>query len=246
MSPARQGGSAPLSFRGGPHHVTAVLPGRTAGPALATARLTRGGGRARGAAPPVEVTPVVVPIADQVMMQLPPGTAPGTYRGVLSIDGGEREIVVEVEPHVQVDADPPRLELTGRPGQRLSAQVVATNRGNVPVELQRANACGLFDEGGIECAIGRAAVAELAPGERRIDRFADALAEMHGGLVRINADAGTGPLLPGESRTVRLSLTVPERLKPGHVYSGRWALDTLQQTIRITVPDAAGRKEAGK
>ena len=65
------------------------------------------------------------------------------------------------------------------------------------MEVGRAHAFGVFDEGGVECAFGRAAVATLSPGERRIDRFADALAEMYGGLVRIFVDAGTGPVQPG-------------------------------------------------
>jgi hypothetical protein len=238
-------GREPLGFRGGPLRVSAVLPGGAAPTGPATARLTPVNAGARGAGTPAEVEPVVIPFHDRVMMQLPRDTPPGTYRGVLTLGGVERPIVAEVEPRVFLRAAPPSLELTGGPRQRVTATMVLMNRGNVAVEVGRAHAFSLFDEGGIECAIGRAAVARLRPGERRIDRFADALAEMHGGLVRMSVDPGKGPVQPGETRALRLSLTVPERLQPGHAYSGSWALHNFNYSVRITVPGgAAGGKEA--
>ncbi|HEX2093437.1 MAG TPA: hypothetical protein VHG28_13615 [Longimicrobiaceae bacterium] len=245
MSPAGAGGE-PLRFRGGPLNVVALVPGRAPPPGPAAARLTGGVARsdaAGGAA--LEVEPVVLPMENRIYLQFPRSTPPGIYRGVLTLDGAEWPIVAEVEPQVFLQAAPPRLELVGRPRQRVTTECVVLNAGNAAVEIGRAHAIGVYDQGGVECAFGRAAVATLLRGERRIDRFADALAEMYGGLVRISVDAGKGPVQPGETRALRLSLTVPERLKPGHTYSGRWVLHRLRYPVRITVSgDAAGEREA--
>jgi hypothetical protein len=246
MSPAAAGGE-PLRFRGAPLRVSALVPARRAAFGAAAARLTPSGARkGAGAGAPLEVEPVVFPQEDQVHLRFPRSTPPGTYRGVLTLDGAERPIVAEVEPQAYLQASPRRLELAGSRRQRVAAELVLMNAGNVAVEVARAHAFGVFDQGGVECPFGRAALAELGPGERRLDRFADAVAEMYGGLVRISVDAGKGPVQPGEARTLRLSLTIPERLKPGHTYSGKWALPNLGYPVRITVSGgAAAEKEGG-
>lgn len=245
MSPASAGGEL-LRFSGGPLQVVGFVPGRTPGPGDAAVRFAPGGRRSGGAVgAPLPAEPVVMPMENRVFLRFPRSTPPGTYRGMLTLDGAERPIEVEVEPEVFLQAVPSQLELSGAPRGRITAECELMNGGNVPVEIGRAQAFGVFDEGGIECAIGRAAVAELRPGEKRIDRFVDAVAEMHGGLVRMSVNPGKGPLQPGEARTIRLSLTVPERLKPGHAYAGNWVLHNLSYSVRITVAGgAAGAKEA--
>ncbi|HET7231289.1 MAG TPA: hypothetical protein VFJ16_14870 [Longimicrobium sp.] len=245
MSPAAAGGE-PLRFRGGPLRVAALVPGRGALGGAAGVRLTRSGARQGAAAgTPLEVEPVVIPLQDQIQLRFPRATPPGTYQGVLTLDGAERQITAEVEPQVYLQGTPRRLELSGQPRGHVAVELQLMNGGNVAVEVPPEHTVELFDESAVEGAFCRAAGAELRPGERRIDRFADALAELCGGPVRVAADAGKGAVQPGETRTLRLSLAIPERLKPGHTYSGSWELHNLHCPIRITVTGGASAGKGG-
>jgi hypothetical protein len=50
---------------------------------------------------------------------------------------------------------------------------------------------------------------------------------------------------PGESRTLALTLALPDRLRAGHTYWGTWPLDYLRYYVRVTCAgDGPGAERA--
>ena len=92
----------------------------------------------------------------------------------------------------------------------------------------------LFQTGGLSRALGRAATSGQAKGERRLDVFADAAAEAVGGMVTVGLrDANA--LAPGEARSVHLDLALPDRVQPGRIYWGTWAVYNVNYVVRVEV-----------
>ena len=70
------------------------------------------------------------------------------------------------------------------------------------------------------------------------------MATQHGGLALIRVQEGSGPLAPGEFRNLKLQMSLSDAIKPGHAYSGTWAVANLRYPVRLEVPNLpAGKKE---
>ncbi|MBI2369582.1 MAG: hypothetical protein HYV08_04975 [Deltaproteobacteria bacterium] len=176
-------------------------------------------------------------------LSLPRGTPPGSYTGTVQIEGREQPIIVDVERDIDLRLFPDALSLAAPPGAVVHVDLSVVNAGNVVCEIRRAYAFGVSVMGGVEEAVGQALRAQLAQGERRIDRFAEELANAHGGLVRVSVREGAGPLRPGESRELRVALHLPDRLQAGHTYTGTWPLHDLNCYVRV---DATHGRPSGK
>jgi hypothetical protein len=159
----------------------------------------------------------------------------------MQVDGREQDVEIVVEPEVLLRLLPARLVFEASPGERVPFVLTLVNSGNVAVEIRGAYAFGLFDVAGPERAIGRL-VAEPKEGQRRIDAFADAIADEHGGLVRVKVEAGEGTIEPGAATELTIAIHVPDRLRPGHTYWGTWPLHNLKYYVRITGKASAPRK----
>ena len=213
----------PLSLAalvGAPGEVVGEHPLTLAGPEKAVLA----GGR--------ELRAIAVPDDGLMRLHLPRSTPPGTYQATMTVGGAEREVEIVVDPEVFLRLFPERLILTAAAGARVSANLTLVNLGNVQVEVRGAYAFGLFDVGGVERAIARMVSAKQ--GERRTDVFADALAEEHGGLVRMKVESGEGVVPPGESRELNLTLQVPQNIRPDHTYWGTWPLYNVRYYVRVT------------
>jgi hypothetical protein len=223
-------GDAPVRFRGTPTSLAALVgaaaqvapehPIRLAVPEKAVLS----GGR--------ELRALAAGDDGVLRLHLPRATPPGTYQATMALAGEEREVEITVEPEVFLRFFPERLILSAAAGEHVPVSLTLLNLGNVSVELRGAYAFGLFDVGGVERAIARMVGAH--EGARRIDVFTDAVAEEHGGMVRIKVESGEGELPPGESRELRLSLHVPPGLREGHSYWGTWPLYNVRYYVRIT------------
>jgi hypothetical protein len=192
----------------------------------------------RGAVDAVAVSAAADPI---VRLSLPSATPPGTYSGRMQVDGREQDVEIVVEPEVLLRLLPARLVFEASPGERVPFVLTLVNSGNVAVDIRGAYAFGLFDVAGPERAIGRL-VAEPKEGQRRIDAFADAIADEHGGLVRVKVDTGQGTIEPGAAVELAITIQVPDRLRPGHTYWETWPLHNLKYYVRITGKASAPRK----
>lgn len=173
----------------------------------------------------------------RIRVVVDPLTPPGRYEGTATIGKQTVPLVAEVEPTIRVRTDPSRLELTAGPGETVKATVRLQNLGNVPTDVPATASFALLDRSGFGDAFDHALREPPPPGKERVDVFFDDLAESHGGEVIALATKDTdGPVAPGTTGTVSLTLTFSERLKPGAEYSGSWNIDATHVPVRITVP----------
>jgi hypothetical protein len=188
--------------------------------------------------------------ASEIRLQLPRETPPGTYRGKAPVGGKNRNIVVEVEPVVQLRVHPKRTVLSAEPGGRAEFGVTVANAGNVAYEVPRAAELDLEDVDGQDRALGRALRAELAEDESRVDRFFEELREGHGGVARLAVARGGGVLNPGQSRELAALLEIPVTVQARYSYSGTWQIGNVTHIIDVEVtkraqePARRGRRKA--
>jgi hypothetical protein len=189
---------------------------------------------------PLEAMPVRAGAA-YLRLSLPETTPPGSYEGTARLGKNEFRVVAEVEPAPSLQITPTHLSLEAEPGAELEVHANALNDGNVPLEIRRTYAFGVFADEGIEEAFGAAFQAETATGERRFDRFVETLADHHGGLVRVQVAEGDGVLEPGDLRQLRLSLHLPTELEAGRTYAGTWSLPGLNYYVQAVVAPTPAR-----
>jgi len=166
-------------------------------------------------------------------LSLPTTTPPGAYRGTIQVGDQEHVATFEVEPRLNLRMVPGSLLLQGRPGARVTAQLTLVNRGNIAFEVKRVHAFGVSELDGLERAFGQTFRAKLPAGERLIDRFANALAESHGGLVRVRIAKGAGNLAPGDARELEAVFKLPDRMRSGRAYAGTWPLGYVRYGVQI-------------
>ena len=180
-------------------------------------------------------------------LSLPTTTPPGAYRGTIQVGDQKHVATFEVEPRLNLRMIPSSLLLRGRPGARVNAQLTLANRGNVAFEVQRVHAFGVSEVDALERAFGQTFRAKLPPGERLIDRFANTLAESHGGLVRVQIAKGAGSAAPGVSRDLEAVFKLPDRMRSGRAYAGTWPLGFVRYGVEIDtingVPSNEDEKE---
>ena len=172
----------------------------------------------------------------RLRFSLPESTPPGIYEGTMLIEGQIYPINVEVVPHSYLVILPRQLSLELPPSREAIVDLMLANSGNVPCEIAKVYAFGIFDVDGAERSIGAAFRDSAAKGQGRLDRLLDEAADNHGGLVRVNIREGAGIIDPGAQRELRAALRFSDRLKPGHTYSGTWPLFNLKYYVRISVP----------
>ena len=175
--------------------------------------------------------------ASHLRLSLPPATPPGSYEGTARVGERDYRIVVEVEPAPALRFAPGVLVVDAAAGGDAEAHVSVLNAGNVPLELGRAYAFGLFADDGIEEAFGAAFRAPEPKGERRFDVFVEELTDKHGGLARVRVVEGAGTLEPGQVGVLRLAFTFPKELEAGRTYAGTWPLHGSGYTVRVRVSE---------
>jgi len=168
-------------------------------------------------------------------LQLDPTTPPGTYAATVRSGEGETEAEIRILESPRGRMTPRRLELRGRSGETLERSVLCENRGNVPFELPSATRVAVEEQSWL----GGAAVTTLRSFE------GEGLQELMDAVVRRATETLPGPLeiriehdgetecSPGESRVLRLRLTLPEDLRLGRRYRG--ALDVGPARLRLLI-----------
>jgi len=232
-------GADRIRFRGTPRVLEAAVESATG---VAGAHPVHVDSLTAGARGPVEGIAVTAGADPIVRLSLPSGTPPGTYRGLIEFDGAERPVELVVEPEVMLRLLPARLVFEANPGERVPFELSLVNVGNVAAEIRGAYAFGVFDVAGSERAIGKMVSGDATTEQRRVDVFADAVAEEHGGLVRVKIDSGSGPIAPGATTDLNVTIHVPDRIRPGHTYWGTWPLHNLRYYVRITGRPAGERR----
>ncbi len=167
--------------------------------------------------------------------RIDPRLPPGTYDAELRVGDAIRKLHVTVDPLVALRVDPPALRLCGSPQAPLRTGLTVMNVGNVAAALPDAGVVGVYEVNGVETAIGRAYRAETDDGLQMLAGFLKELRNGYGGLVRLRLDGEKGPLQPGAARVLVVTASLPERVRPDHVYTGVWPFATLNLAVRIEV-----------
>ena len=230
---ARGDGTAIVRFRGSPERLTGSVSLPSGGPLNLEVRLNLP--KELGGSVPVYAQPLAADIGAQAWLRLslPTSTPPGTYAGTIRLGERPHKVAVEVEPRLQLRFSPVGLVLRGAPGSPVTGSFTLFNTGNVPFEVRHVYAFGVFDVDGLDNAFGQTFRARLQPGERRIDRFAEALTEGHGGLVRVRVVKGGGEVPPNNFREVEATFQLPGRMRRGRTYAGTLPLDYARYGVRI-------------
>jgi hypothetical protein len=227
-----------IRFRGTPTSLVAAA-GLSAPAGLHRIQLSKG---ITGAADAIEANAVAVDADPILRLHLPRTTPPGAYEGRMVVGDREQTVQITVEPDVFFRIMPERLIFTAKAEEPVTFDLVFANLGNVAIDIADVYAFGVFDVGGTERAIGRMMLVKSdgsvksADQEtpRRIDVLADAIADEHGGLVRVKVNRGAGTLAPGATRDVAITLRAPERLRSGHTYWGTWPIYNNRYYVKIT------------
>lgn len=182
---------------------------------------------------PLAFARLLAPGIFRLKLKFPASTPAGVYLGILEIDGTQRRFEAEVKPRPCLSASPNSLALRGRAGEQLSVDLTLVNGGNGGYEIPAAAAIGLFSDGGVEAALGKAYRTRDSDGQRWIDRLGENLTEEHGGLVHIRVVEGAGSLGPGEMRSIRLHLRLPDQLRMEKLYIGALEFGELVLPLEV-------------
>jgi hypothetical protein len=152
-----------------------------------------------------------------IRLQLSPDTPPGTYEGQIECDRERRSVTVQVLESWKVELLPSALSFKVSSRKPISATIRITNVGNMPYRLQREveliwepKRCS---QHGVLEAMARGGEAHL----REKSGEPDMEHEIKG-MIAIGAR--DRHLRLGETREITLTISVPDRLKPGRLYCG--------------------------
>lgn len=171
-------------------------------------------------------------------LHLDPTTPPGEYRHELEVGGLRREAVLRVVERVDLRLQPSSLRVENRPGQTVTRTVLLTNRGNVPLTLDRVDPV-VLDDVLLDCRILRRALAALDEETGTFQEFLDELVRQakraldETGLLPVRLAAGSVELQPGEATAADLEIDLPSGLDPRAEYRGR--VGVYGASLRFTV-----------
>lgn len=226
-------------FRGGPHGLTGVLPNLAEFPSGSSCIIAYQG--TDGQAKELEVKGAHDVDPRVLRICLPPQFPPGSHRGRVLLAGQSEEAVFEVDPVPQLRFFPERARFSAEAGARIMTFWHVLNLGNVPVDIGSILAFGIFQGGGIERSFRHAYVTSPTKGRGRMDLLTDALADSHGGLVRVRILRGAGELAVGELRRIDAELRLSQKLKAGELYSGTLQMPGIGYAISFEIKQGRGR-----
>lgn len=182
--------------------------------------------------------------APRIKVRVDPLTPPGRYEGTATIGKTKIPLVADVQASTNVRTTPAMIEVSPAPGESVTVSVTLLNLGNVPTDVPATTTFPLLDRSGIGDAFYHAIGDPPPEGKQRIDVLLDDLAESSGGVVTATAVKDTdGPIQPGETGTIELTLAFSDRLRPGAQYAGGWNIDATHIPVRVTVPATQPRTE---
>jgi hypothetical protein len=229
-------GSEPIRFAGPPRKLEAIVAIPNAGRYVSINASLDAPHFYQGREPPPQPLVFARPLAAgvfRIKLKFPAAAPAGVYLGVLELDGTQRRFEADVKAQPSLRASPNSLLLHGGAGDQLTASLTLLNAGNGDYDIPAAAAVGLFADGGVEAALGKAYRTKDSNDQRWIDRLGDNLTEQHGGLVHIRVVDGAGSLRPGEMHQVRLHFRLPDQLQTERLYIGVLQFGALALPLEI-------------
>ena len=170
-----------------------------------------------------------------VALSLDPRTPPGTYHLELQVQDQMRDVLMHITENVSLRISPDNVVLPSLPGGKVTKHVVFTNDGNVPIEVRTIGTVVLDDELA-SCRALRGALSDVGDTMTTLDEFAAALGKRFKVLydtmvLKVQNSAIT--LEPGQTESVKLTITLPENLDKRARYSGYAAISTSSLAFTI-------------
>jgi hypothetical protein len=180
----------------------------------------------------------------RVEFPIDPATAAGTYQINLRIGSETFPATIMIDEQYELEVEPDTLTLHAAESLEFEHIFTVTNTGNVPVHLGQSLVVPVTGDGGLEYAISSAFIlaAKKLKSSKRETGLNDFLAAVGGqfpGPASFHFQEAT--LNPGESRTLRGALQLPNNLQANHHYSV--SVDLYSSAINFdvfTLPTASG------
>ena len=171
----------------------------------------------------------------QVKIRLPEATPPGRYAGTLKSGQQEFPIAIDVQEKQRLQIAPVSLQLRGKPGEKIHAQLLLINKGNVSINIPERDVIGIYDDDGMEVAFAATYRLETDDPLVLLKSFIGKMREGHGGLVKIRVSEGAGALPPATQKSIALEISLSDTAKANHQYHGVWSLGSVEYALTIAV-----------
>lgn len=174
-------------------------------------------------------------IIKQVKIRLPEATPPGDYKGTLKSGTQDYPVAIHVNEKVRLKISPVTLHITGKPGEKVQAQLLLSNKGNVSIEIPERDAVGFYDDDGLEVAFATSYGMKSDDPLVLLKTFIGKLREGHSDLVKIRVLEGAGALPPATQKCITLEIAIPGNAKSKHSFHGVWSLGSVEYALTLTV-----------
>ncbi len=165
-----------------------------------------------------EVRARLVPRKGQtrITTRIGPSAPPGVHKATLVTESGDYPVTVDVPVREKLRLSPGSVSLTGRPGERIKAQLTLANRGNVALPVPTGGVGGLFASDGLAGAFSAAYASEAEAPLEVFGEFIQGLRRSYLGLMRLKLTSkDKGELPPGASRALQAEFALPDPLNAG-------------------------------
>lgn len=167
---------------------------------------------------------------------------PGTHKAVLVTEEGEFTVVVDVPVKEKLRLVPSSVSIMGRPGERVSANFVVKNMGNVALPIPTSGVGGVFASDGAAGAFSAAYTSEAEAPLEVFGEFILGLRRSYLGLMRLRLISKIKTdLAAGESRDLVGQFLVPEpinkdtQLGQGRRFHTTFVMPHLRLVARLTL-----------
>lgn len=184
-----------------------------------------------------------------VRTALDPQTAPGTYEATFDIAGHEQRAQIEVLPVERLSISPGSISINAAPGEAVPVELIITNSGNVPLELDTLGMLVLQEEEQVCLSLQRAlgAVKKKREGQSYevfLNALADSLAERKTDFGKVRLANGAVTLNAGDSWCGPVAIHTPRDMMAGRQYRALLKARTAHLFVKISC--RVGRDEGDR
>jgi hypothetical protein len=173
-------------------------------------------------------------------------THPGTYEAEFVLGEKRHPVVFHVAENLRLEAVPRRLVLDNDPGSKVERTVHVTNTGNVEVQIGDVGPV-VLEEYNQTCNALRNAIRgfEGSGFDAAVDAVIEALDRSfnESGFLRIRTKEQPVVIPPGETRSLKLEISLPDTLWKTRRYRGRFRLYNVSVPV-VLQPTITGAVES--
>jgi hypothetical protein len=237
MSPSVKGDA--IHIRGTPPSLFSILQLEDASPGPLTLELQLPLIKRNASLPTAKLSRIKGTDLARCKLRLDRMTPPGIYKGTVEIQKQHIPLVVEVESRRQLRLFPKYANLEASRGSQQKFRLTMINAGNVPFEIPKLSAFGLYDQMGVDTAVGKVFNKKSAEHGSLVEHLMQQLQQGYGGIVKLDLGQGAGELNPGEVRELEIDIHIPDDVVPGRPYWGLWKICDYNFKFEIDITAAA-------